>query len=98
MTLTDLRDMVDLCNSSAYKALVNRLAEEFMLLEDEIEKSSDSVADVSLLAKWKAYRRLIRRMRELPKEYEQTLQGNLAENPSLNVIMDMGEGDSMLVG
>lgn len=67
----------ELRNDVGYKWVIEQIQAEHNAIEGQLEKSDSSTVDVSLLAQWKAYRKVLRRLRSLPLECEKRARAHL---------------------
>lgn len=70
----------ELLNHAGYRWIIEQIQAESSAVENQLEKSDSNAVDVSLLAQWKAYRKVLRRLRNLPLECEKKARAHLTQS------------------
>lgn len=58
----------ELSTHRGYILLLDQLETEFSAIETKLTDSVDERVDISLLAQWKVYKRVIKRLRAIPQQ------------------------------
>lgn len=69
--------VAELRSHPGYKWVVDQIQSELNGLENQLENSKEHEVDVSLLAQWKAHRKLVRRLRSMPEDCDKRARAQL---------------------
>jgi hypothetical protein len=76
--------VADLNGDIGYRHVVGELEKELEALQYQMESCTNSAEDLSLMAKWKAWRVALRRLKEIPQQHAESLERYLDEHPELH--------------
>lgn len=65
----------ELATHRGYNLLVDQLETEFAGIESKLADSVDEHVDMSLLAQWKIWKRLLKRLRTIPQQSAERTSG-----------------------
>lgn len=70
--------VTELLNHQGYRWVIEQIQAESNTVENQLEKSDSNEKTLSLHAQWVAYRKVLRRLRNLPLECEKKARAHMA--------------------
>lgn len=83
MDLHELHELVQVCESRAFQTIVAELTESIEALAVQMEQSSNSQLDLSLIGEWKATRKIVRSLANKRDEYRSMLDAYMEQHPEV---------------